>query len=74
MNTSQLLSHIHVEPYMAKKRVFYEMHMVFNLCLKKKHTKEFSFENTRNGAIRAQRGFASSIEANLQKRRAKNMI
>jgi hypothetical protein len=59
---------------MAKIRVFNEIHMMFNLCLKKEHMKEFSFENTRNGAIRAQRGFASSIEANLQKRRAKNMI
>jgi hypothetical protein len=59
---------------MAKIRVFYEMHMIFNFCLKKEHMKEFSFENTRNGAIRAQSSFASSIEANLQKRRVKNMI
>jgi hypothetical protein len=48
--------------------------MMFTYRLEKEHMKECSDENTRNGALRAQSGFASSIEATLQKRMAKNMI
>ncbi len=38
---------------MAKIRIFYEMHMMFNFRLEKEHMKECSVENTRDGAIRA---------------------
>ena len=50
---------------MAKMHMFYEMHMMFTFLLEKEHMKECSAENTRDGALRAQSGFATSIEVAL---------